>query len=498
MYKLHLILKYLRKRRIAWVSLIAVTLCTAMVLIVLSVMGGWLRMFLDTSRALAGDIVIYTPAATGFDHYEEILGDVRNMPQVAAAVPVITTFGMANLDNQFQMAVMVKAYGDLDQVGKVNSFQRSLYREYQEPLKEIENDPALSPDEKSRRVAQIKATTPNFDKPLDAETYRMYLPGKGGFDTSTLPGIIPSTFIYRRNAQGGYDRDPFIFHTFITLTVGDLTTVGSSTPDISSITYWIVDDCHTGFYPVDNNTVYVPFDKLQQALGMVAKTYQEKDASGQWVTHQQLDRCSEIQVALKDSVDLLGAQAAIQTMVDGVEGKYPDLGSVVDSDQMRVDTWYQRQAEFIGAVVHEKVLLTILFGIISIVAVFLIFCIFYMIVAEKTRDIGIIKSVGASNWGVAQIFLGYGFAIGLLGGGTGLLLAYSVIHNINGLHAWISRHFFTIWDPKTYIFDTIPNTMDTSDVIWIVSIAVMSAVLGAVIPAVRAGRMHPVEALRWE
>ena len=49
MYKLHLILKYLRKRRIAWVSLMAVCLCTTMVLVVFSVMGGWLRMF-RTSR----------------------------------------------------------------------------------------------------------------------------------------------------------------------------------------------------------------------------------------------------------------------------------------------------------------------------------------------------------------------------------------------------------------------------------------------------------------
>ena len=57
---------------------------------------------------------------------------------------------------------------------------------------------------------------------------------------------------------------------------------------------------------------------------------------------------------------------------------------------------------------------------ISIVAVFLMFCIFYMIVVEKTRDIGIIKSVGATNSGVAGIFLGYGFAIGIVGSGIGL------------------------------------------------------------------------------
>ena len=65
--------------------------------------------------------------------------------------------------------------------------------------------------------------------------------------------------------------------------------------------------------------------------------------------------------------------------------------------------------------------MTFLFGIISLVAVFLIFCIFYMIVVEKTKDIGIIKSVGATAGGVAGIFLGYGLAIGIVGASLGLL-----------------------------------------------------------------------------
>jgi lipoprotein-releasing system permease protein len=133
------------------------------------------------------------------------------------------------------------------------------------------------------------------------------------------------------------------------------------------------------------------------------------------------------------------------------------------------------------------------------VAVFLVFCIFFMIVVEKTRDIGIIKSVGASNAGVAQIFLGYGLLIGVMGAGIGLLFAYLIVHNINELHAWMGREMgVKIWDPKTYAFDTIPNTMDPHDVAWIVGIAILSALLGAMVPAWRASRMNPVEALRWE
>src|SRR5947208_9362989 len=94
MYKLHLILKYLRKRRIAWVSLVAVMLCTAMVLVVISVMGGWLNMFRESVRGNNGDILVEGKALTGFPYYNEIIQRIEKMPDIQAASPVIQTFGL--------------------------------------------------------------------------------------------------------------------------------------------------------------------------------------------------------------------------------------------------------------------------------------------------------------------------------------------------------------------------------------------------------------------
>src|SRR5688500_14142591 len=126
MYKLHLILKYLRKRRIAWVSLIAVMLCTAMVLVVISVMGGWLRMFRASFQGLSGDIVVRSDSRTGFPYYEEMIAELEKLPQIEAAAPLIETYGLVNIDNTIRKPVQVVGIS-LDRIGRVNGFWDSLY-----------------------------------------------------------------------------------------------------------------------------------------------------------------------------------------------------------------------------------------------------------------------------------------------------------------------------------------------------------------------------------
>ena len=380
----------------------------------------------------------------------------------------------------------------------MNSFKHGLYRQYIAPLEEIENDPTLSAAEKAKRKADLEAKAPSFDKPLNPQVYRNTLPGKGGFDAAQSPGMIVGTAVIVQKNEDGSEARPWTYEDAFWVKMTVLSNNGDElTPGHTDRTYWIVDDCSTKFYPVDAKTVYVPFDILQKDLGMNSYTYQRK-VGNDLVDEVSPARTNEIEVALKAGVDPDQGMAAINKVINDFATKYP-FELALPTDPLRAESWGERQGEFLSAVEKEKVLVTFLFGIISIVAVFLVFCIFFMIVVEKTRDIGIIKSVGASNAGVAQIFLGYGLLIGVMGAGIGLLFAYLIVHNINELHAWMGREMgVKIWDPKTYAFDTIPNTMDPHDVAWIVGIAILSALLGAMVPAWRASRMNPVEALRWE
>ena len=467
MYKLLLIRRYLLKRRIAWVSLIAVTLCTAMVLVVISVMGGWLNMFRSSFHAMSGDIEVVGTSLTGFPYYQEMIDKIQALPAVEAAVPVLHTYGLININNQVRQGVEVVAF-PIDQIGKVNDFVRSLYLQYEKPNEDHQPLPK-----------------PNFNL-LPDTPYELLAPR--GSHPRNRPGMIVSAGVVgiKKLQDGSVFRPDGLYEAPTTLTVVPVSADDSAVKaeDVSARAYWIVDDSRTRIWQYDYDRVYVPFDVLQKDLKMDA--YQGEPA-----------RASEIQIKARDGANLPALRAQIEQIVDDIKMQK----QMSTAYPYSVETWDEQPSTraFIGAVEKEVVLTTLLFGIISIVAIFLVFCIFYMIVVEKTKDIGIIKSVGATGIGVLQVFLGYGLAIGIVGAGVGFLVAYLIVHNINALHAWMGRVMHVkIWDPETYQFDTIPSTMNPKTVMWILVVAVASALLGALVPAIRAARMNPVEALRYE
>ena len=264
-----------------------------------------------------------------------------------------------------------------------------------------------------------------------------------------------------------------------------------------------VDDSRTGIYDIDSMSVYVDFAGLQKVLQMDAQKLDE-DAGGGTVP----PRTTQIQIKLKPSVAtnkqaVNNARDRLQKMWDEIvarrRGELPFENQRLLS-YVQIQTWEEKQARFIQAVEKEKYLVTTLFGVISLVAVFLVGCIFYMIVQQKTRDIGVVKSIGATSFGVAGIFLIYGAAVGIVGGALGSLVGTVFVWYINDVQevlAWISPQA-RIWSPEVYSFDRIPNHVNGSDVAVVYIVAILASMLGSVVAAIRAARVWPVEALRYE
>ena len=147
----------------------------------------------------------------------------------------------------------------------------------------------------------------------------------------------------------------------------------------------------------------------------------------------------------------------------------------------------------------ETAVLNVLLFLIIAVAGFGILAIFFMIVVEKTRDIGILKSLGATGRGIMGIFLGYGLSLGIVGAGVGMVSGLLFVKYINEIADLLGRVTGRpVFDPSIYYFHKIPTVIDPPTVAWIVAGAMAIAVLASILPARRAARLHPVEALRYE
>jgi lipoprotein-releasing system permease protein len=251
-------------------------------------------------------------------------------------------------------------------------------------------------------------------------------------------GVEVNPYQYR-DAEGRYDFGNSAVHQTATLTVLPLTERGAPADLGPSYTNAVIlNEFKSGLYDIDKSQVFVRFDVLQTLLGMDRKEGPAFDPE----TGEEIPGATSIRPARTSEIVVKGAEGytldqvyrAIQVTVAGFAKAHPNTTTPA------VRTWEQRHAQFINAVKNEKGMVTFLFIIISIVAVVMVATTFYMTVLEKTRDIGVLRAVGASQAGIMSLFLGYGLAVGLVGSALGLALAVSVVWNLNEIQYWLANH----------------------------------------------------------
>ena len=281
----------------------------------------------------------------------------------------------------------------------------------------------------------------------------------------THPGIIVGIGLATHRLQDGTDKFLLLPGRDVALTFPNCGT-SEKPPEGVTDHFTCVDLYESKMSEYDSQFVFVPLEVLQRLRGMPNKA-------------------NQIQIKLKEGVDL--------------DKACEELQKIFDPQFFNCKTWRDDKMPLLQAVDMEIAILNVLLFMIIAVSGFGILAIFYMVVTDKTRDIGILKALGASSWGIMSIFLIYGLALGIVGAGLGMILGLAFVLNINEVAdflSWCLGH--EVFSPDIYYFYQVPYDISLTTVGWIVGGALFIAVLASVFPAWHASRLQPVESLRYE
>ena len=552
MYKLLLCTRYLRTKYIALASIISVMLGVATMIVVNSVMAGFSTEMRDRIHGILADVVIETRNLDGVDNPEELMQMVESAAgaHIAGMTATVEIYGMLSFKFGDEWQTQPVTLIGIDPAGKASvgplvDYLDSYHAHNEEgkQTREALRDRSITPSwnlteparerreawvEMQRQIAAYvhhghpadeevpsplaaaQEAPPFADSPFTNETGAAggVVPAGGAGELSAAPTFAdfnqnmptdtaPNFGGAQRQVTPADPADPLEARVYIgqglisfpfedsstgkvrtqmMVVPGDdvkLSTVTAGRPpEVVNFSATVVDVFKSGMSEYDSNLVFCNIEYLQKVRGMI----EPQTGKG---------AITSIQIKLDDYRNA-------DTVVRQLKAAFPP-------EMYSVRTWEQKQGPLLAAVDIESTILNVLLFLIIAVAGFGILAIFYMIVVEKTRDIGILKALGASRRGVMSIFLSYGLGLGLVGSGVGTVLGLLFVKHINEIEKIVTAiSGRKVFDERIYYFPEIPTSINPVTVLWVAFGAVTIAVLASILPARRAAGLHPVEALRYE
>ena len=207
-------------------------------------------------------------------------------------------------------------------------------------------------------------------------------------------------------------------------------------------------------------------------------------------------------IALNDASTLLrlpdGAQG-VRMKLDDIF-KAPQVADEIVQQlpgQFYASNWTYTHGNLFSAIQMEKAMVSLLLFLIVLVAAFNIVSSLVMVVTDKKSDIAILRTLGASPITITKIFMVQGTVIGVVGTLAGAALGIIFATNISGFMGWLNTTMgLNLFD--AYFINYLPSYLRWQDVALIVSVSLVLSFLATIYPALRASKIQPAEALRYE
>jgi lipoprotein-releasing system permease protein len=229
-------------------------------------------------------------------------------------------------------------------------------------------------------------------------------------------------------------------------------------PNPRTLVFEVTQSFATGMYDADNETVYTRLEDAQELLGLDPGT------------------ASVLAVQL-DDVDEADAMAELLNRSLGMP--------------YQAQSWSERNNALFAALKLEKLAMSLILFLIVLVAAFNIVSTLVLVVADRTREIGILKSMGMTDRGILRVFVMQGAWIGVVGAFVGCVL---------GVGIGVAVDYFGLIriPPDIYFVEQLPVQIDPLDVLLVFLASAVVAFLATIYPARQAARLEPVEAIRHE